>query len=1106
MGLLDLVYWLLRRRIRHSWVLLALTAFGVLAAVTLMATGSLYSRVLGEAGIRHSLASLPPTVVNTLVVAQDRPLGPADYEPLSEMVQGAARSRLSGILEGIHRFGRTQLGLPGDKDPNRIPRPQDAINGRPFFMTGFQDHSRLVAGSWPESPGSSGPEGVEIDAVVGASTARTAGYEVGTKVFVWPFPGDPSERIVLNITGLAEPIDPSEVYWMGPPNYFSVYAVADVNVAPFYLTEQNFLQVLGSRFPTLVGDFGFNLFLDPSRITAGDADAVQEAMAGLETDVNKRYPRTFVLSRLSLAIDEYKQELTLARVPLYVFVSLFVIVIIYFLVLITGLLGRSQSEEAALLRSRGASVAQVAGAMALAEAVVVLVAVAIGPLIAWLIVRFLLLSTIDPVGGRDFPTGLAADTYWMGAAGGALALVVLGATAVGRARMAMTDSLAARARPPSNPFLLRYYFDVLALLAVGLIWWQVRGRDGFVAQELAARGVSVDPTLVLGPVLGLFAAAVLLMRALPLAARLMAWAGEQGRSAWVSHALVRLARDPVPNASLAVMLMLAAALGVFGATFQSSLADSQRHQALYRTGGDMVVKGPAIKSDSAQKLSTIPGVVAATPVLRLPVNLLDGHGGSANLIALDPGVLAQAAWFREDFSDQGIDELAALLDPLPGEEAEPGILLPTDAGYLGVWVNTSEMDISPGSINLSLWAHVRNVRGAYRSVGLGSLIDSGQDPSELVGWRFLSGELPEGFSPDDRPLELVGLFVSGSSFTKAPAARLFFDDVTVFSGASAGDGSIIEDFESARDWQPLVTPAQRSDSSQPVAEAAHSGNRGLAFSWDVPLEDNLRGIHIPPGPLPIPVIGGPTFRVGQELRVTQGRLAVPVRVVATTRYFPTVASLSRPLLLIGHGRLRNYQELLPGRDSKPAEEIWLALDPAADREQVSDEVAARIPGYLYITDREKVADLAGRNPLAGGGWNGLTALGMVALGVAAALGLWAYAIISVRQGRTDLAVARAIGFSRGQLLLSLSLERLLMAALAIAAGAAIGFWPGLMLLRMMDFTTSGLQAVPPMVPAVQSGLLAGVLGGLAGAAVISVLFTVYQARRLDTAETLREGG
>ena len=67
---------------------------------------------------------------------------------------------------------------------------------------------------------------------MGASTARTAGYEVGTKVFVWPFLDDPSQRITLNIVGLAEPINPAEVYWMGRPNQFSVYAVGEVNVPP----------------------------------------------------------------------------------------------------------------------------------------------------------------------------------------------------------------------------------------------------------------------------------------------------------------------------------------------------------------------------------------------------------------------------------------------------------------------------------------------------------------------------------------------------------------------------------------------------------------------------------------------------------------------------------------------------------------------------------------------------------------------------------------------------------------------------------------------------------------------------------------------------------
>ena len=39
MPLLSLVSWLLRRRLRQSWLLLAVTSFGILASVTIMATG-----------------------------------------------------------------------------------------------------------------------------------------------------------------------------------------------------------------------------------------------------------------------------------------------------------------------------------------------------------------------------------------------------------------------------------------------------------------------------------------------------------------------------------------------------------------------------------------------------------------------------------------------------------------------------------------------------------------------------------------------------------------------------------------------------------------------------------------------------------------------------------------------------------------------------------------------------------------------------------------------------------------------------------------------------------------------------------------------------------
>ena len=237
-------------------------------------------------------------------------------------------------------------------------------------------------------------------------------------------------------------------------------------------------------------------------ITAETVDATQESLESLETDLNKVYPRTFLLSRLNLTLDEFERDLTVARVPVYVFVSLVVIVVLYFLALISGILGRSQGEELGLLRSRGASVAQVCGVMLLAEGVLAIGAVAAGPPVAWLIVRFLILPTFGDPGGGPIEISLSGDAFVFGAVGAPLSVLVLAVSAAGRARTQVAEGLAGRSRPPSVSFFHRYYLDLLSVLAVGLLWWQFRERDGFLSRSLETRGLDLDPTLIIGPVLG----------------------------------------------------------------------------------------------------------------------------------------------------------------------------------------------------------------------------------------------------------------------------------------------------------------------------------------------------------------------------------------------------------------------------------------------------------------------------------------------------------------------------------------------------------------------------------------------------------------------------
>ena len=1106
--LLPLSLWLIRRRFRRGWVLTAVTALGILAAVTLLSTTALYSWALAETGVRHALFTEPPAASHILILAQNRPVGPADYASLQQLAEGSIQGRLGDLVVGWERFGRSQAGMPLTALPERRPPPLDAPSGRLFFMTGFTDHSRILRGAWPQSGGTSGPEGVELEAAVGARVAKDMGLDVGVAVYITPFRGAPEERITLNIVGVAEPLNPRDEYWMGLPDQFGTQSVGDELVIPHYVTEEDFFGVVGQRFPIVVGDFGFNIFVDPSGITAETVDATQESLDGLETDLNKVYPRTFLLSRLGLTLDAFERELLLARVPVYVYVSLVVILMLYFLGLITVILGQSQVEELSLLRSRGASVLQVCGVMLLAEGVLAVVAVAVGPLLAWLIVRTLLLPTFGDVGGGPVEVSLSAGAFVAGAVGAVLSVGVLTASAASRARTEVAEALGGRSRPPSVSFIHRYYLDLVVVLAVGLVWWQFQQRDGFVSRSLEIRGLDVDPTLIAGPVLALLASGLLLMRVLPLVARVVVLLCLKAGPGWSSVSLARLARDPVLPSSLAVMLMLAAALGVFGAAFQSSLSQSQSHQAQYRIGGDVVVSGPRVSAELAEDLENIPGVQSATPILRDSVNLVAGQSSSgAFLLAADPEELAQSTWFREDFAEEAFPDIAALIEtPIagPGDNGF-GVALPAGSERFGIWANTEYLEEHDLQANFNVWAKLTNHTGRYWNVWVGEF--GGPRDDTPYGWRFFSGDVPEGAGDPGQEFSLVGIFFTTSSFVKVPAGRIDIDDLTVFGPGLAEGGEVLEALEGSHDWRPLGVGLGTPDRLENLPGAGRTGATGLAFSWTEPFSSGQRGIHLSPVRIPLPAIGGAGVRSGQLLQLQHGTGSVPVEVVGTAELFPTITSFRRPFLILDFDAYHAYLRLLPpgALDATP-QQIWLSLAPGQDRDTVIEGISDNLPPLMSVTDRRAEAIKASTNPLAGGGWDGLSSIGVAAIGLAVVTALLLHSAASVRSGRVDTAVARALGLNSRQLFLSLAAERWLMAGLAIAVGAAIGFWPGIELVQMLEATGSGGEAVPPMIPKVNGGMLASVLGGLVVAVMASVALGWLLVRRLRPVEVLREAG
>ena len=1171
MNWIGSLFWILPRRLRSSWALLAITAFGVLAAVTLMSLGAIYTRALAEAGLRHSVASSRAEILNTHIIAQNRPLGPADYANLRSSLEEIVQDRVGFMTRDIQRYGRPQPEIllvdeplfsagaegPTDGSPPTIESSQllGAPSARPFFLTGFQEHARLIDGRWPSPEPGENSGRLSIEVAVGQVTATVMFWELGSEGVILPYRSDLDQQIHVKVVGLVEPIDTEDEYWMGYHDYFGPQEAGEIVLMPLYVPEELFFNGIGARYPTLVGDFGWYLYLNTDLLDADLVEPLREAFQGMETDINKRVPRSLILTRLENSRDtgllaQYQRAVTRARAPIYLFVSMVVVVILYFLALVTGLLAKTRSEEAGLLRSRGASMVQVGGVITLAEALLVIVATLVGPFLAYLVFRLVLFGTIDPKGGTEvLEIGLRADMFLMGALGGLMSLAVLLAANFNLTRLGLLDFLRERARPPTVPFLQRYYVDALVVIALGVVWWQVEQRGSFLQRTLTTGDAQLDASLLVAPSLALLTAAFLVLRALPILVRVLAWLARLLAPAWAAFALARVARDPLPFGSLTVIVMLAAALGVFGASFQSTLGRSQREQALYRAGGDLEVQVLAPTSNTVRDLASVPSIHSFTPVTRESGTLLDVFpGSSVTVLAVDPVSLVDVAWYREDFSPSG-KTLSQLVTPLRrGQSRLPdlsgnlasGIPIPENAERIGLWVNSQTFADSAVQQSLNMWMRISDSKGSYDNLDMGAVevsrggLQEAGSPPEAGGWAWFEAPMPEEKYWLDPPFSVVAIYFVGRSLYRMPPGSIYLDDITVKlkspdSAGAPGTGppladeeEVIEDFEEIGLWVTLPNHGDAPDGAVISSRAArnfHGGGfapslptpsqtpgRGMEFTWQDPLLQDPRGMLIPPGDFPLAALGSPDLANGQTLRINLGTQLAPVVVQDSLAYFPTLSERNRNFVLMSLQSFRDYTRRLPRGSQDLPNEYWLKLEEGADRDEAVRLIRDATSVSANIRDRSGILDRYQRDPLSGGGWNGLTLLGLGALTIVVTLALATHAVVAVREARVELTVTRALGFSRAQLVSLLALERLLVAAVGLAAGAIIGYYLGRWTLGYLGLTPGGLPIVPPMVLTVQGWLIALVIVNLAIAALLAILVAAVSVGRLRPSDILRNRG
>lgn len=1118
-------------RTRADWPIVAAAFLITLLAAVLLAAGAIYPSAAAEAGLRRALSDAPIADTNIEVSLYG---AAADAGAVEDRVQPELRGVITPLGGGIVRDWRSSetLALPdlaGSKSGDQ------AIVG---YLDGLPNHGTLVDGAWPaDTAGSSEP----IQVVVVDAVASALGLHVGDEVSLVAHPSEQPTAVPVRLVGIFAIGSADDPYWNGEDQLFAgLHENGSYRTfGPFLTTRDDLLRQAGVAEVHLQ----WRIFPNFEELAVDDAAQLRSRVEVLKERLEIATGEdVYVATGLPTILRAAERSLLVSRTGVLLLMAQLAILAAYAVVLTASLLVDHRRIETALLRSRGAGPPQVA-ALALAEGLLLAVpAVLAAP---WLAVAALnILNVAGPladVGLRIVPRVTADGYLAAGAAGLAcVALLVLPAAMAARGFAAEQSGLS---RQETRTFGQRMGLDIALLAVTGIALWQLR-LYGAPLTRTVQGSLGLDPLLVAAPAIGLIAGGVLALRILPLLAQAMEAAVSRGRDLMVSLGSRQLARRPLRYTRSALLLMLAMSMGVFGLSYAATWSGSQRDQAAYQAGADVRVL-PSRKSGGLPAwvlpgaYAGLAGVTAGSPVERIGDGLSFAAAGSADLLALDADTAASIVLLRADESAQPLGELMRTLRAGRPEPRLP--TLPEGAAYLRI-VTRLDLDSVKGltyddvtgdahthpldpadlaEIQVSALAIVRDAHGLLYRVAAGVVPVGGQTTALVLALEPTNERNPGVGTQDpaqlDGPVTIVGLGI----YVWLPFDSAMADGVIGVAGVSAG-------IDSAGPWTDVPLAA--------VGEWRAQVAQGLGPLNDLPVEQ-VRGTTVelrsseegfalygagPSGPaaqfsfLPasiattvaaVPVIVNRAFLTatgsfpGDAIAATLERRTQLLSIAGVVDSFPTTDP-ERPLAILDEPTL-GLLRLQGSASTRSADEWWLAA-PGGDALALSEALrGSPFDSADVVTAVDRARSLS-TDPVALG-IIGALALGFVATGLFAIVGLTVSAAVSARQRRTEFALLRALGLSGRQLAGSLWLENGSIVLVSLVAGTSLGLLIGWVVLPFVTVTQLATAPVPPVLMHVPWDriLLLDLVSALAlGVAVVAIGGVL---RRLGVGSILRMG-
>ena len=1053
---------------------LALASGMVLLAASVAAIPA-FDGVLRDLALREALQSVDLTDLQVRVTREEVPLDRTSYSNAQAESDAAVSAALAGTGGTQARMGTTEpLGLHaigvGDSLLSSSLLGTAAIR----FRSGIEEHVELVDGVHPRAQPRADDDRIPV--LIGADTADALGVGAGTLLVLHPIRGQSGTPTVVQVAGVARPLDASDPYWSGVP---ALLGLAEGSTFALLVPEATFFGAAADLLGAVDVTFESSYAIRADEVRASDTAPLVERVRALVTDPAV-LPGAHVQSNLPRALSRAGSVTGLDRTALTLLFAQVAAAGGVFVVWLSAHLASARRDRHAALAVRGASTSQRTAVEAFTILPAGLAALVAGPPLAAAPVAGLgRLDAIGATAGGDWLRfELTAEVALYGAAGAALAFVLALAPA---ALVARRGADAVSARGVGRPGLVGAGAAALLAAVGGGFWLLTRGDDLF---GLGPKGVATEYPVLLAPVALLLPATVGGCWLLPQLARPLARAVAISPSVVWLEAFRSLARRPVGTAF--ALVVIAAGAAVLLATLPGALDRSPGERAAHAAGADvraLGLRGLDAEGESAFR-TAIAGVpaTAASPVTRVEATLttLDGSGDpvAIEVLGVEPASFGGVATVRDDFSRQPLDGALAALST--NATSLDGIAAPPGTRQLGGWVRLHNID---GEIRIAL--SVTDAAGRSYELLLGRL-----QTGALVHWGFLAADLQTPIGLDgapigraiEAPLTIHAVYAQlspdvarnagGISFgpivstLDAPEAPLDAVDRLVPQSSEFARRAILHDLEDTTGLEPIadlsaVGTSQTVRANPPTAPGATGSTR---LDWPSDAEAvRVRGFRQETDGAPVLLYAsrqalddlGAT--VGDELRLEVAGRFLAAQAAGLLEHFPTLGADGSPFAVANLDRLLAAVNASPGANLRSTEAWFATSTPAA----TGAALAGAYVDATTIVDRDaELATLAGARTLAGG-WRGVLTLGFGALIALAFLAVAIEGVATLRGAERDSARAEALGGSGGEPLAAAVLTVLARLAAAAALGAGTGVLVARWLLDTLGADPAGAAIVPP---------------------------------------------